>query len=431
MPCCATAATSPPAAGRGRSRPCRPGSRRRGAGSLFPADVDEGVIDLTCAATRAPAGVVEAYERAVRPAARATSPAPATSPSGCPSCARSSPTATPPAGLPTSADQVLVTSGAVAGIGVVLRALVGHGDRVVVENPDATPTPSTPLRRGGARLVPLGAGPRRVGRRRGRAHACASAAADRRPAHPGLPQPDRRADGRRRPCDARPGPARWPAPCRSSTRPSPRSSSTDGPMPLPFAAHDPARSPWAARRSRTGAACAPGWVRAPRTALAGAGRVAGHHRPRRAGARAAGAARADAGRPGPHPRSGATTCARRATRWCRPAACACPSCASGCRAAGCSCGASCPTASTRAASRWRPRTRGCSSRRGPRFAVIGGLDRWVRLPYVLAAGGDDRGRGAPGPGRARRAGGPSRPAAPRRRAGRSWPGRRASRRSCA
>ena len=41
------------------------GSRQRRAGSLFPADVGEGVIDLTCAATRAPAGVLEAYERAV------------------------------------------------------------------------------------------------------------------------------------------------------------------------------------------------------------------------------------------------------------------------------------------------------------------------------------------------------------------------------
>ncbi len=45
------------------------GSRQRSVGSLFPADAGEGVIDLTCAATRAPAGVVEAYERRGRPAA--------------------------------------------------------------------------------------------------------------------------------------------------------------------------------------------------------------------------------------------------------------------------------------------------------------------------------------------------------------------------
>ena len=79
MPCCATAATSPPAAAPGSVATLPAAGRRRAAGgSLFPADVDEGVIDLTCAATRAPAGIIEAYERAVRPAARATSPVPAT-----------------------------------------------------------------------------------------------------------------------------------------------------------------------------------------------------------------------------------------------------------------------------------------------------------------------------------------------------------------
>ena len=61
-------------------------------------------------------------------------------------------------GLPTSADQVLVTSGAVAGIGIVLRALVGHGDRVVVENP-GYPNTIDAARRGGARLVPLALDP--------------------------------------------------------------------------------------------------------------------------------------------------------------------------------------------------------------------------------------------------------------------------------
>ena len=61
-------------------------------------------------------------------------------------------------GLPTSADEVLVTSGAVAGIGVVLRALLGHGDRVVVETP-TYPNTVDALRRGGARLVPLAMDP--------------------------------------------------------------------------------------------------------------------------------------------------------------------------------------------------------------------------------------------------------------------------------
>ena len=47
-----------------------------------------------------------------------------------------------------------MTSGAVAGLGVVLRALLGRGDRVVVESP-TYPNTVDALRRGGARLVPL------------------------------------------------------------------------------------------------------------------------------------------------------------------------------------------------------------------------------------------------------------------------------------
>ncbi|MEO7070762.1 MAG: GntR family transcriptional regulator, partial [Nostocoides sp.] len=43
------------------------GRTRRGTGAaLFPAEVPDDVIDLTCAATRAPAGTAEAYDRAIR-----------------------------------------------------------------------------------------------------------------------------------------------------------------------------------------------------------------------------------------------------------------------------------------------------------------------------------------------------------------------------
>ncbi len=51
-----------------------------------------------------------------------------------------------------------MTSGAVAGIGIVLRALLTQGDRVVVENP-TYPNTVDALRRSGARLVPLGMDP--------------------------------------------------------------------------------------------------------------------------------------------------------------------------------------------------------------------------------------------------------------------------------
>ncbi|MFJ3793580.1 PLP-dependent aminotransferase family protein [Kitasatospora sp. NPDC090091] len=57
-------------------------------------------------------------------------------------------------GLPTSADQVLITIGAMGGLHLVQRALIGSGDRVAVEAPSYAHTLQA-LRRGGARLVPV------------------------------------------------------------------------------------------------------------------------------------------------------------------------------------------------------------------------------------------------------------------------------------
>ncbi len=133
------------------------GSRRRGTGSLFPADASEDVIDLTCAATRAPAGVVEAYERAVGQLPAHLAGAGYLT-LGVPELREVIADRYTARGLPTGPDEVLVTSGAVAGIGIVLRALLSHGDRVVVENP-TYPNTVDALRRSGARLVPLGMDP--------------------------------------------------------------------------------------------------------------------------------------------------------------------------------------------------------------------------------------------------------------------------------
>ena len=133
------------------------GSRRRGTGSLFPADAGEDVLDLTCAATRAPAGVVEAYERAVAQLPAFLNGAGYLT-LGIPELREVIAERYTARGLPTSADQVLVTSGAVAGIGIVVRALLGHGDRVVVESP-TYPNTVDALRRSGARLVPLAMDP--------------------------------------------------------------------------------------------------------------------------------------------------------------------------------------------------------------------------------------------------------------------------------
>ncbi|WP_307835756.1 PLP-dependent aminotransferase family protein [Phycicoccus sonneratiae] len=126
---------------------------RRGTGGLYPADVAEGVIDLTCAATRAPAGVVEAYERAVERLPSYLSGAGYLT-HGVPDLREAIAQRYRDRGLPTSADDVLVTSGAVAGLGVVARALMRPGDRVVVEDP-TYPNTVDALRAAGARLRPL------------------------------------------------------------------------------------------------------------------------------------------------------------------------------------------------------------------------------------------------------------------------------------
>ncbi len=58
-------------------------------------------------------------------------------------------------GLPTTPDQVLVTSGALHGLDLVLRLLVGPGDRVLTDSP-TYPTVLDAIRATRARLVPVG-----------------------------------------------------------------------------------------------------------------------------------------------------------------------------------------------------------------------------------------------------------------------------------
>ncbi|MEU9044378.1 MULTISPECIES: PLP-dependent aminotransferase family protein [unclassified Kitasatospora] len=57
-------------------------------------------------------------------------------------------------GLPTTPDQILITTGAMGGLHLVQRALVGRGDRVAVEAPSYAHTLQA-LRLSGARLVPV------------------------------------------------------------------------------------------------------------------------------------------------------------------------------------------------------------------------------------------------------------------------------------
>ena len=109
------------------------------------------VIDLTCASMGAPAGTVAAYERAVA-ALPAYLSGTGYHPLGLGELRRALADRFTERGLATSPDQVMVTSGALAGLAVTTRALLSTGDRVLVESP-SYPNAIDTLRRSGARPV--------------------------------------------------------------------------------------------------------------------------------------------------------------------------------------------------------------------------------------------------------------------------------------
>lgn len=127
------------------------GRIRRGTGaSLFPAEVGEDVLDLTCAATRAPHGVAEAYAAALE-ALPAYLAGAGYLTLGVRELREAIADRYSARGVPTRADEVLVTSGAVAAMAVATRAFVHPGDRVLLETP-TYPNTVESLRRMGARL---------------------------------------------------------------------------------------------------------------------------------------------------------------------------------------------------------------------------------------------------------------------------------------
>lgn len=129
-------------------------SARRGTGAaLFPAQVGEDDIDLTCAATRAPTGVLAAYEDAVQRLPGYLAGA-GYHLLGLPELREVIAARYAARGLPTTPEEVMITSGAVAGLCVAARALVRSGERVVMESP-TYPNSVEALRRAGARLVPV------------------------------------------------------------------------------------------------------------------------------------------------------------------------------------------------------------------------------------------------------------------------------------
>lgn len=354
-------------------------SRRRGTGSLFPADPADGVIDLTCAATRAPAGVVEAYERAVARLPEFLCGAGYLT-LGVPELREVVAQRYTERGLPTDPDEVLVTSGAVAGLGVVLRAVLGHGDRVLVENP-SYPNTVDALRRGGARLVPLAVDPEgwdvpeAVRTVRAAGAAAAVLIPDFHNPTGALMTDDDRA------ALARALRAAGTLPVVDETI-AELALDTDGPLPRPFAAHDPraisvgssSKSHWGGLRT--------GWVRAPRSAL-----------PALVEARVT----TDLGAPvleqlvllelmrtspGPTPER------RDDLRASRDALATglrdlLPDLRFGVPPGGLSLWCELPVGLDATTVAVAAEDEGLLVAAGPRFSVAGGLDRWIRLPYVL------------------------------------------------
>jgi DNA-binding transcriptional MocR family regulator len=132
-----------------------PGGRRQTLDrTLTPlAGADDDLIDLTCAAPSAPPGIAAAYTEA-------TADLPlylgghGYFPTGLPALQAAIAETYAARGLPTDPDQVLVVPGALSALMVVAQALVGPRDRVLVESP-GYPNAHAALRRAGARRVPV------------------------------------------------------------------------------------------------------------------------------------------------------------------------------------------------------------------------------------------------------------------------------------
>ncbi|SOC52647.1 transcriptional regulator, GntR family [Ornithinimicrobium cerasi] len=113
---------------------------------------DDGrVLDLTCTAQGAPSGLVEAYQRALEQLPTYLQGT-GYYPSGLPALRERIAARFTARGLPTDADQVLVTAGALAAVATACGPLVGRRAPVLVESP-TYPNVVAALQGAGARLV--------------------------------------------------------------------------------------------------------------------------------------------------------------------------------------------------------------------------------------------------------------------------------------
>ncbi|UYM05804.1 MocR-like transcription factor YczR [Solicola gregarius] len=124
-----------------------------GGSQLVAPEVEDGVINLMIAAPPAPPGTMDAVERAVAllPSRLAGHGYRMT---GEPLLREQIAAHYDDRGLATDPEQIIVTPGALAATAVIVRMLIGRGDRAIMETPSYTNSVAT-LRAGGTRVVGL------------------------------------------------------------------------------------------------------------------------------------------------------------------------------------------------------------------------------------------------------------------------------------
>ncbi len=122
-------------------------------GAWVPMPAEAGVVDLAHASPPAPSQVPAAYTAALAELPRLL-PGHGYHPQGLPELRARIAERYALRGLPTTAEHVLVTAGALHGVAVASEVLVGRGERVLVEHP-TYPNALDAIRRTGGRPVPV------------------------------------------------------------------------------------------------------------------------------------------------------------------------------------------------------------------------------------------------------------------------------------
>ena len=121
--------------------------------ALTPSLDGDILIDLNCAAPAAASGLQSHYEEAVRELPGYLS-GHGYYLAGLPELQAAVAQTFIDRGLPTTAEQILITPGALSAAAIASRAIIQRGDRAVVESP-AYPNTCASLRESGARMVPI------------------------------------------------------------------------------------------------------------------------------------------------------------------------------------------------------------------------------------------------------------------------------------